>query len=173
VKHWILPALALATLSSSAFARTAGEFGRELVNAQNQINSVLGRVGSGSPSGGNSGGSTIPSRPTPPSRPGNGGGWDFDADELALPKYRSAAMRLGSGGQKFLNAQYLEEAGQWQSAAVKRANACADVNIAMLDLALANDYAAQPGYSMELMPFNDDLRDLYNSIREGRSEICL
>lgn len=150
-------------VSTSAFSSELSDFGNELHAAKGEITSIVSAAqGSvGQPDSGSD----------PVTNPGSG--WEFNDDARAVPLYESAAITFGNGGSKFLEADFLYMQGRYAESAVKKAEACADVNIALVDLSVANHYAAQPGFSMVLLPFSPQLKNLYDKIRARRGVICI
>jgi hypothetical protein len=166
------PALLSLALSSSAFA-SVGEFGTQLQSASERIRSIL--TVAGVEDMGDEDGPTPAPQPTPwevnPVDP-NGGAWKFEDDRKAVPLYDKSANILGEAGISFIQAQTLENSGQFELATLRKTQACARVNIALADLALANHYASLPGFSMRLKAFGPELTELLSSIRQNRTGYC-
>jgi hypothetical protein len=167
-KKAFVSAALFALVSSNAFASEVSDFGRELIQAKTTIQSILD--GSSVP---DASGTVTPDSIEESGDEGGAGGWDFNDDAKANPMYRSSALKLGDAGVKFLESDSLIAAGQYARGEIKKTEACADVNIALVDLAVANHYAAEPGFSMLLKPFSPQLKSLYDTIRARRGVICL
>jgi hypothetical protein len=158
----------ISAVSSSAMASEVSDFGQELIQAKSTIESILD--GNGIP--GDDG--VVNPTPSPAvDEEGSSSGWDFNDDAKANPLYRSSALKLGDAGVKFLESDSLIAAGQFARGQIKKTDACADVNVALVDLAVANHYAAEPGFSTILKPFSPQLKSLYDTIRARRAVICL
>ncbi len=170
------PALLSLVLSSSAFA-SVGDFGYQLQDASQRIVSIMDQAGVSSMADGDVDSTPTPS-PVPDISTGNGGSggtsdpWKFEDDKKAVPLYFKSANTLGDAGISFIQAQTLENMGQFEQATLRKTQACARVNIALADLALANHYASLPGFSNKLKAFGPELTELLTDIRQNRTPYC-
>lgn len=169
LKKILVSAALFASLSSNAFADSVTDYANELLAAKQEISNML--AGNASPAEGGSGATVQPG--TGSATEGAVGGWHFDNDQLAIPLYDQASIGLGDGANKFFEYQFLQTSGQFAQAQVKKSEACADVNIALLNLATANRNAALPGSTNFLAPFGSQMLLLYNNIKTGRLTICI
>jgi hypothetical protein len=167
MKKMVSALYAVALLGSSSAFADVGDFGEQLQSASARIYEIVsvvenggtgGDVGGGDVGGGDVGGGTNP--------------WDFEDDKKAVPLYKKSATALGDAGGSFIQAQVLELQKKYQEATLRKTQACARVNIALADLATANHYAAQPGFSMKLKAFGPELSELLLSIRQNRDVYC-
>ena len=170
-KKSLVSAVLLALVSSSAMASTLTEVAGELHEAESRILDILEGNASATPSN--------PSAPTPAPNPVptpddevDFNDWLNEDDALAQPLYFSSANRLGNAGDKLITADILERQFKYAESIIKKTEACADINIALVDLGVANHYAAAPGFSMKLKAFGPELKDLYDVIKARRVVIC-
>lgn len=150
----------MTALSSHAFASAEADFGKDLLAAEATIKSIL--VSNPTDS------AVVP---VPVEEATDGSSW-FQDDLKAQPEYLDAALKFGDAGKKFLESDSLSLKSLHAEATIKKTEACADANIALVSLAVANHYAIQPGFSMILEPFNAQFKTLYDSINSRRGLIC-
>lgn len=165
-KKALVSAVLLALVSSNAMASTLTDVAGELHEAESRILEILEGNASANPSN--------PSTPTPAPTPDDVdfNDWVVEDDALAQPLYFSSANRLGNAGDKLITADILERQFKFAESIIKKTEACADINIALVDLGVANHHAAAPGFSMKLKAFGPELKDLYDVIKARRVVIC-
>lgn len=170
-KKALVSAALIALVSSTASASELTEFASELHGAKARITSIVSGTAivddahAGTPDGSGEG--------TPPSGDDvDFNDWVVEDDALAQPLYFSSANRLGNAGDKLISSDILERQFKFAEAVIKKTEACADINIALVDLGVANHHAAAPGFSMKLKAFGPELKDLFDVIKARRGVIC-
>lgn len=167
-KKALVSAVLLALVSSNAMASTLTDVAGELHDAESRILEILEGNASANPTP-----SPTPTpEPTPTPDDVDFNDWVVEDDALAQPLYFSSANRLGNAGDKLISADILERQFKFAESIIKKTEACADINIALVDLGVANHHAAAPGFSMKLKAFGPELKDLYDVIKARRVVIC-
>ena len=157
-----LMSFAAALFAASTAARAeVDDFGRDLIGASERILSIVSAVDD-----------ETPVNPDQPSVPIDDV-WRLENDALAVPRYLAATKSFGDAGQSFIQSRVAEVRGDFAEATLRKTQSCARVSIALNDLAVANLYASQPGFSMKLAPFGPELTELLRSIRYKINIYCI